>query len=79
MNLRATGDIYWNEQNTERQDMYLLLGAAATFTCSRCEFQLWGRNLTATQYKTFYFLSMGNAFFQRGAPRQIGLTFRMNF
>lgn len=79
VNLRATGDIYWNEQNTERQDMYLLLGAAATFTCTRCEFQLWGRNLTAIQYKTFYFLSMGNAFFQRGVPRQIGLTFRMNF
>ncbi len=79
VNLRATGDIYWNEDNTESQDLYLLLGASATFTCSKCELQLWSRNITATQYRTFYFLSMGNAFFQRGAPRQIGLTFRMNF
>lgn len=78
VNLRATGNIFWNEENTEVQDMYMLLGASATFTCSRCELQLWAKNITATQYHTFYFVSMGNAFFQKGAPRQIGLTFRMN-
>jgi hypothetical protein len=41
--------------------------------------QLWGKNLTGTRYSTFYFMSMGNEFLQRGRPMQLGATLRLNF
>lgn len=77
-NVRATGKIYWNESNTLSQPMYALLGASLTLQSERFSLQIWGRNLTDTPYNTFYFLSMGNEFLQRGRPIQIGATLRFD-
>ena len=74
VNLRCTDRIYWNEANTERQNAYALLGASAAFGIGDVSLRLWGRNLTDTKYKTFYFLSMGNEFFQRGRGMEFGAT-----
>ncbi len=80
LNLRATGEIWWNESNTLRQPLYALLGASATLTTrSGISIQLWGKNLTSTRYNTFYFLSMGNEFVQRGKPVSGGVTIRYSF
>ena len=78
-NLRATGDIYWDEANTLRQPFYALLGASITWKQQHYSLQLWGRNLTDTQYKTFYFVSIQHHFLQRGHGRQLGATLRLNF
>ncbi len=80
INLRATGDIWWNESNTLRQNLYALLGATVTLTTrSGVSIQLWGKNLTGTRYNTFYFMSMGNEFVQRGKPASGGVTVRYSF
>lgn len=79
VNMRATGKIYWNEANSLHQPFYALLGASATFTRGDCSLQLWGENLTDTKYKTFYFVSIGNEFVQRGVPLRWGVTLRLNF
>lgn len=79
VNMRGTGKIYWNEENTLSQPLYALLGASATAEGSNWSLQFWGKNLTNTKYHTFYFLSMGNEFLQRGRPWQIGATVRLNF
>lgn len=79
VSMRGAGKIYWNEENTESQDFYCLLGAGVTCDIDRLGLQLWGKNLTDTRYHTFYFLSMGNAFFQRGKGVEIGLTARYVF
>lgn len=79
VNMRGTGLIFWNEANTLRQPFYALLGAGATYTYSDFSVQLWGRNLTATRYYTFYFMSIGNEFLQRGRGAEGGLTIRYNF
>ena len=79
VNLRGAGDIYWNESNTVRQPFYALLGASAAVEKDNWSVRLWGENLTSTRYSTFYFVSIGNEFVQRGRPWQGGITVRANF
>lgn len=76
VNLRGTGPIYWNEENTLKQNLYFMLGASATWEWRNWEFKAWGRNLTNTQFHTFYFLSMGNEFLQRGRGIEGGISVR---
>lgn len=76
-NARGTGKIYWNEENSLTQPFYALLGASVSLDAGKWNFQIWGKNLTATDYYTFYFLSMGNEFLQRGRPAQVGATVRL--
>ncbi|MDO4320609.1 MAG: TonB-dependent receptor [Bacteroidales bacterium] len=78
VNLRGTGDIMWNEANTVSQPFYALLGANAALEADTWSIRLWAENLTSTRYSTFYFLSIGNEFVQRGRPLVWGVTLRMN-
>ena len=75
---RAVGDIYWNETNDEKQPLYCLPGASITLTGKHYSVELWGENLSDTDYNTFYFVSIGNTFFQHGKPLTIGATLRIN-
>lgn len=77
--VRGTGKIYWNEANSLMQQFYALLGASVSIDSDCWAFQLWGKNLTNADYYTFYFMSMGNEFLQRGRPWQIGATLRLSF
>lgn len=77
MNLRGTGSIYWNESNSIKQPFYALLGAGFTFKAPKWEVEVWGRNLTCTKYNTFYFMSMGNEFLQKGNKINAGLIIRI--
>lgn len=79
VNMRGTGRIYWNEANTLHQPFYALLGAGVTYLKDALSIQLWGHNLTSTRYHTFYFMSIGNEFLQRGKGAEAGLTVRYSF
>ena len=74
----ANGPIYWNEENSVRQNFYAQLGLSATLLNDKFSISLWGKNLTATKFDTFYFVSMGNEFLQNGKPLRFGVTLRMN-
>lgn len=74
----GAGKIFWNEANTLSQPFYALLGAGVTLHGKRYALQLWGRNLTDTRYSTFYFVSIGHEFLQRGHGRSLGITLRVN-
>ncbi len=76
--VRGAGDIMWNEENSIRQKFYALPGASFTLRGERWNLRIWGENLSNTQYKTFYFMSMGNSFAQRGNPITFGATLRIN-
>jgi outer membrane receptor protein involved in Fe transport len=78
-NVKGTGEIYWNEANTLCQPFYALLGSSLTLTGKHYSLQLWGQNLTDTRYNTFYFVSIGHEFLQRGRGRMLGATLRVNF
>ena len=79
VNCRGAGDIMWNESNTVKQPFYATLGASVTAVHNDCSLTVWGENLTDAQYDTFYFVSIGNAFLQKGKPMRAGVTLRMNF
>ncbi len=68
----------WNEENSIRQKFYALPGASFALRGERWNLRIWGENLSNTQYKTFYFMSMGNSFAQRGNPITVGATLRIN-
>ena len=76
--LKGTGEIYWNEANTQRQPFYALLGSSITLAGKHYSLQLWGQNLTGTRYNTFYFVSISHEFLQRGRGRMMGATLRIN-
>lgn len=79
VDVKGVGDIYWNETNDCLQPFYAQLGAKLRFEGERYSIDFWGENLTSTKFKTFYFVSIGNAFYQEGKPRRLGVTLRYNF
>ncbi|MGM9804534.1 MAG: TonB-dependent receptor [Muribaculaceae bacterium] len=79
VNARAIGNIYWDETNQNSQDLYALMGAQVKLQGRHFSLELWGKNLTDTNYGTFYFVSINHRFVQQGRPRQIGATLRYFF
>ena len=77
--VRGVGPLYWDEENSVRQDFYALLNASVRLSYDSYALTLWGRNLTDTRYSTFYFVSMKNRFLQQGKPLQFGATLTWNF
>ena len=78
LTVRGTGDIMWNEENTLSQPFYVLPGFNIMLHNGNVSLKLWVENFTDTRYNTFYFMSMGRAFTQRGNPVTFGATLRMN-
>ena len=77
-NASGAGRIYWNEANTASQPLYMLLNGNVRFLGAAYSLDLWIKNVTSTQYNTFYFVSIEHEFLQRGKPRQFGATLRIN-
>ena len=77
INTLAVGDIYWNEQNDVRQPFYALLNANIDIQFPYITLELWGKNLTATNYDVFYFVSMNNTFMQSGKPITFGAKIKV--
>lgn len=77
--VKCAGRIYWNEANTLSQPFYALMGTELTLEGHHHTLELWARNLTGTQYKTFYFVSMSREFLQLGHGRTLGATLRLKF
>ena len=76
--VRGAGDIYWNEANTLKQNLYATANLTVGFRAEEWNVKLWCKNLFNTSYDTFYFMSIGNSFVQRSQPRTFGVTFNMS-
>lgn len=79
LNARGVGKIEWDEANTVDQPFYVLPSASISFDHRNYSVDIWADNFTSTKYNTFYFVSMSNAFLQRGKSCRIGATLRFNF
>jgi len=55
INLEGTGKIYWHEDNAAVSSGYNLLNARLGFTFDNFSINLWGTNLTDTEYLTEFF------------------------
>ena len=75
---RGIGDIYWNETNSLKQSYYSLLGAQIALRLNTVTLAVWGKNLLNTDYNTFYFKSVGEEFYSKGLPLQVGLRLSLN-
>ena len=73
---RGFGQIYWDEANTLSQPFKMLLGGSIRADRGDLSLELWADNITSTRYATFYFVSIGNSFLQRGNPFACGVTLR---
>lgn len=74
-----TGKMWWNESNSLHQNNYFLLNTDVTLNIHRLSIYGRAENITSTEYKTFYFKSVGNEFYQKGKPFRwtIGCSFRL--
>lgn len=71
---QGAGKIYWNESNTLHQNFYSQLNASVELRKGDFSLSLWGRNLTNSDFYTFYFKSMNRNFFNCGKPARLGVT-----
>lgn len=76
-NVRGIGPVWWNEANSIRQNFYALLDASVSATHGPITLEVRATNITSTNYSTFYFVSIGNAFLQRGDD--FGITGSVKF
>lgn len=72
-NLTGRGRTYWTENNDVSQPFYMLLGGHVTADFGLLKVNLWGKNLTQTDYVPFYFESMSKGFAQTCRPLQLGV------
>jgi outer membrane receptor protein involved in Fe transport len=75
----GNGNIYWTEENEINQPFYALLNANISFRKKQFQLDVWGKNLSNTNYLAFYFETLGNPFAQKGNPVQFGATFSLKF
>ncbi|MDH6305364.1 iron complex outermembrane receptor protein [Parabacteroides sp. PF5-5] len=75
----GTGNIYWSELNDISQKFYGVLNAKAGIRKGIVKLDVWGRNISDTQYAAFYFESFGNPYIQKGKPFQIGAEISIAF
>lgn len=76
---KGNGDIYYNDNNSHKQDFYGLLDARVSFVRKNLQFDFWGSNLTNTSYEAFYFEALGKKFVQMGKPLQVGVKLSVKF
>ena len=70
-NVTGVGKLYWNEDNAQAQRFYALLNAKAAFQKGIVTVELWGKNLTGTEYLSYYFVSSAG-YAQKGKPLTFG-------
>lgn len=83
VNVNMQGKTYWDNGNTYSQDIYAVLGGHIAFDFGIMQLNIWGKNLTDTDYNTF---AVDNAatgkreyFAQRGNPFQCGVDLSFRF
>lgn len=78
--VQGAGSIEWDEANSFSQDVYAQVGARMGLEfAGNVSLSLYGRNLTASQYATFSFESMGRRFSQLATPRHFGAEVKVKF
>ena len=76
----GAGRIYWTETNEASQKFYSLLDGKITVERGAFALGVWGRNLTGTEYSTFYFKNIHNrAIGQLGKPVHFGVDLNVKF
>ena len=76
--VQGVGKLYWHENNGQAQKFYALLNAKAAFQKGIVTLELWGKNLTSTDYLSYYFIST-SSYAQKGKPLTFGANVIVDF
>lgn len=76
---RGNGEIFWDEENENKQAYYGLADAKVSFIKGSLQFDLWCKNMFNTDYAAFYFEALGNRYMQPGKPVQAGMNLVIKF
>ena len=76
----GAADIYWDEANDSHEGFCPSLGANLSLFCGEhvCV-DVFGKNLTGSDFRTFHFVSMNRGYCQKCKPTQVGIDARFNF
>jgi iron complex outermembrane receptor protein len=73
------GKHYWNEDNVAFQDYYGLLNCRASFEVKNISLSFWGKNISNSDYNSFYFNALGKSYAQIGKPTTMGINLNVLF
>lgn len=76
--ITGTGKLYWLEDNAVCQRFYVLPNARVEFRKGIVALSLWGKNLSNTEYLSYYFVSSAK-YAQKGTPLTLGADIVVNF
>ena len=77
--LTGLGRIYWADDNIVRQNFYATLNAKVSLTKGIFTWEVWGKNLTATDYMAYGFKASQGNYTQRGKPLTFGTAVSVSF
>lgn len=75
---KGLGSLYWNDSNLAKQDYYATIDARISFIRKNAQIDIWGTNLTSTNYVAYYFKTSKD-FAQAGKPLQVGIKLALKF
>jgi len=78
VNTNGVGKLYWLEDNQVCQHFYNMLGFKVSASKGPLTFDIWGKNITNTEYLNYYFAS-SSKFAQDGTPATLGATLNLKF
>lgn len=85
INYNGAGNIYFTEKNDVKQTFYGTLNITTGIEKNNFSLDLWFNNILDTQYKTFYFETIGKSmtdkagFFQKSKPFHFGMNIIYKF
>jgi outer membrane receptor protein involved in Fe transport len=79
LDYQQKGRVYWDLNNRIQENTYGLLNSRVSFIHKNMQLDLWGKNLTDSQYNAFLFESGSKAFAQAGKPLQFGVSASVKF
>ena len=77
--LTGLGRIYWADDNIVRQNFYATINAKVSLTKGIFTWEVWGKNLTATDYMAYGFKASQGNYAQRGKPLTFGTAVSVSF
>ena len=77
--LTGLGRIYWADDNIVRQNFYATLNAKVSLTKGIFTWEVWGKNLTATNYMAYGFKASQGNYAQRGKLLTFGTAVSVSF
>ncbi|MDR2955638.1 MAG: TonB-dependent receptor [Prevotella sp.] len=76
---QGIGKVYWNEGNDVSQPYYNLLNSRISFQKRDFSIDLWAKNITTTEYISYYFSTSGKHYVQKGRPFTCGVNMNLKF